>query len=69
MNAPDVALAAPRQHLPRGEEFLFLPPWIQPYAYRNVDRLFANRPIRRGPQPRAQAVPVHALRPLRANRP
>ena len=53
MNAPDVALAAPRQHLPRGEEFLFLPPWIQPYAYRNVDRLFANRPIRRGPQPRA----------------
>jgi CubicO group peptidase (beta-lactamase class C family) len=53
MNAPDVPLAAPRQHLPRGEEFLFLPPWIQPYAYRNVDRLFANRPIRRGAQPRA----------------
>ena len=52
MIAPDLLLCAPRQHLPRGEEFLFLPPWIQPYAYRNVDKLFAHRVIRRGPAPR-----------------
>ena len=52
MNAPDALLCAPRQHLPRGEEFLFLPPWVQPYAYRIVDRLFAHRVIRRGPAPR-----------------
>ena len=52
MNAPDPLLCAPRQHLPLGEEFLFLPPWIQPYAYRIVDKLFAHRVIRRGPAPR-----------------
>ncbi len=52
MNAPDAPLCAPHQHLPRGEEFLFLPPWIQPYAYRIVDKLFAHRVIRRGPKPR-----------------
>ena len=52
MNAPDALLCAPRQHLPLGEEFLFLPPWVQPYAYRIVDRLFAHRVIRRGPAPR-----------------
>jgi CubicO group peptidase (beta-lactamase class C family) len=52
MNAPDTLLCAPRQHLPLGEEFLFLPPWVQPYAYRIVDKLFAHRVIRRGPQPR-----------------
>ncbi len=52
MNAPDAALCSPRQHLPHGEEFLFLPPWLQPYAYRIVDRLFAHRVIRRGPAPR-----------------
>ena len=52
MNAPDALLCAPRQHLPPGEEFLFLPPWVQPYAYRIVDRLFAHRVIRRGPAPR-----------------
>lgn len=52
MNAPDAPPCAPRQHLPRGEEFLFLPPWVQPYAYRIVDRLFAHRVIRRGPKPR-----------------
>ena len=52
MNAPDTLLCAPRQHLPRGEEFLFLPPWVQPYAYRIVDKLFAHRVIRRGPKPR-----------------
>lgn len=51
MNAPDIAVCAPRQHLPKGEEFLFLPPWVQPYAYRIVDKLFAHRVIRRG-QPR-----------------
>ena len=41
-------IATPRQHLPRGEEFLLLPPSLQPYAYRIVDKLFAHRVIRRG---------------------
>ncbi|MCK1581847.1 serine hydrolase [Bradyrhizobium sp. 168] len=45
-------LSAPCHHLPRAEEFLYLPPWIQPYAYRIVDELFAHRTIRCGPQPR-----------------
>lgn len=45
-------LSAPRHHLPRGEEFLYLPPWVKPYAYRIVDELFAHRTIRCGPQPR-----------------
>ncbi|TAJ33361.1 MAG: class C beta-lactamase-related serine hydrolase [Reyranella sp.] len=44
--------ALPRRHLPRGEDFLLLPPSIQPYAYRIVDSLFAHRVIRRGPAPR-----------------
>ncbi len=39
----------PRRHLPQGEDFLLLPPSIQPYAYRIVDQLFAHRVIRRGP--------------------
>ncbi|MFN4018517.1 MAG: serine hydrolase domain-containing protein [Reyranella sp.] len=38
--------------MPRGEDFLLLPPSLQPYAYRNVDRLFAHRVIRRGPRVR-----------------
>ncbi|MBS0517934.1 MAG: serine hydrolase [Proteobacteria bacterium] len=42
-------LAVPRQHLPRGEDFLLFPPSIQPYGYRIVDKLFAHRVIRRGP--------------------
>jgi CubicO group peptidase (beta-lactamase class C family) len=42
-------ISAPRQHLPRGEDFLLLPPSIQPYAYRIVDKLFAHRVVRRGP--------------------
>ena len=42
-------ISAPRQHLPRGEDFLLYPPSIQPYAYRIVDKLFAHRVIRRGP--------------------
>ena len=42
-------ISAPRQHLPRGEDFLLLPPAAQPYAYRIVDRLFAHRVVRRGP--------------------
>lgn len=45
-------LSMPRQHLPRGEDFLLLTPSLQPYAYRIVDRLFANRVIRRGSHPR-----------------
>jgi CubicO group peptidase (beta-lactamase class C family) len=46
------AVSAPRHHLPRAEEFLYLPPWIQPYAYRIVDQLFAHRTIRCGPRAR-----------------
>ncbi len=41
-------LAQPRQHLPRGEDFLMWPPCLQSYGYRIVDRLFATRAIRRG---------------------
>jgi CubicO group peptidase (beta-lactamase class C family) len=52
MTDPNAPLSAPRHHLPRGEEFLFLPPWIQPFAYRIVDRLFAHRVVRCGPRPR-----------------
>lgn len=40
--------AEPRTHFPAGEEFLLLPPTAQAYAYRNVDRMFATRAIRRG---------------------
>jgi CubicO group peptidase (beta-lactamase class C family) len=42
--------ALPRQHFPRGEDFLLLPPAMQAHAYRNVDRLFATRAILRGPR-------------------
>ena len=45
-------ISAPRQHLPRGEDFLLLPPTAQPYAYRIVDKLFAHRVVRRGPTAR-----------------
>jgi CubicO group peptidase (beta-lactamase class C family) len=45
-------ISAPRQHLPRGEDFLLLPPAAQPYAYRIVDKLFAHRVVRRGPTAR-----------------
>ncbi len=41
-------LAAPRRHLPRGEDFLLLSPTEQPIAYRHVDQIFATRAIRRG---------------------
>jgi len=47
-------LAAPRRHLPRGEDFLLLSPTEQPLAYRQVDRLFATRAIARG----AQVLPL-----------
>lgn len=46
-----VAPSRPCHHLPRAEEFLYPPPWLRSYAYRMVDRLFANRTIRCGPQP------------------
>ena len=52
MNASSLLLSTPRQHLPRGEDFLLFPPAIQPYAYRIVDRLFAHRVIRCGPHTR-----------------
>jgi CubicO group peptidase (beta-lactamase class C family) len=41
-------VASPKFHLPAGEDFLLLSPTAQAYAYRNVDRMFATRPIRRG---------------------
>ena len=44
--------AQPREHLPRGEDFLLWPPCLQSYGYRIVDRLFATRAIRHGPQVR-----------------
>jgi CubicO group peptidase (beta-lactamase class C family) len=52
VNASPAPLALPRQHLPRAQDFLLFPPSIQPYAYRIVDKLFAHRVIRRGPNPR-----------------
>jgi len=42
-------IAQPRFHLPAGEDFLLLSPTMQAHAYRNVDRIFATRAIRRGP--------------------
>lgn len=42
------AVAYPKLHFPPGEDFLLLSPTAQAYAYRNVDRMFATRPIRRG---------------------
>ena len=41
-------VAYPRLHVPAGEDFLLLSPTAQAHAYRNVDRMFATRPIRRG---------------------
>ena len=41
-------IAEPRKHFPAGEEFLLLPPTAQAHAYRNVDRMFATRTVRRG---------------------
>src|SRR5262249_46916077 len=41
-------IARPQTFVPAGEEFLLLPPTAQAFAYRNVDRMFATRSIRRG---------------------
>ena len=41
-------VAYPKLHVPRGEDFLLLSPTAQAHAYRNVDRMFATRAIRRG---------------------
>ena len=41
-------VASPKLHVPPGEDFLLLSPTAQAYAYRNVDRMFVTRPIRRG---------------------
>jgi hypothetical protein len=43
-----VAVAYPKLHVPKGEDFLLLSPTAQAHAYRNVDRMFATRTIRRG---------------------
>jgi hypothetical protein len=42
------ALALPRTHLPRSEDFLLWSPCLQSYGYRIVDKLFATRTIERG---------------------
>ena len=42
------SVAYPKQHVPAGEDFLLLSPTAQAHAYRNVDRMFATRAIRRG---------------------
>ncbi|WP_424627803.1 serine hydrolase domain-containing protein [Bradyrhizobium sp. SYSU BS000235] len=42
------AIAYPRVVVPAGEDFLLLSPTEQAYAYRNVDRMFATRTVRRG---------------------
>ncbi|MBN8871805.1 MAG: serine hydrolase [Rhodospirillales bacterium] len=44
-------MAQPTAMLPKGEEFLLLSPTDQAWAYRNVDGMFATRPIRRGATP------------------
>jgi CubicO group peptidase (beta-lactamase class C family) len=41
-------VAYPKLHVPKGEDFLLLSPTAQAHAYRNVDRMFATRTIRRG---------------------
>lgn len=41
-------LALPTQHLPNAEDFLMWPPCLQSFGFRNVDRLFASRTVRRG---------------------
>ena len=51
----DTNLAWPTQHLPNAEDFLMWPPCLQSYGFRNVDRLFASRTIRRGAQVRELA--------------
>lgn len=42
--------AQPTRHVPAGEDFLLLSPTAQADAYRNVDLMFATRPIHRGGQ-------------------
>ena len=42
------AIAHPKHRVPAGEDFLLLSPTEQAYAYRNVDRMFVTRGIRRG---------------------
>jgi CubicO group peptidase (beta-lactamase class C family) len=56
-------IANPRHHLPAGEDFLLLSPTEQAYAYRNVDRMFVTRAIRRGttvlPLQRGEEIAPH----------
>ena len=56
-------IANPRHHLPAGEDFLLLSPTEQAYAYRNVDRMFVTRAIRRGttvlPLQRGEEISPH----------
>jgi CubicO group peptidase (beta-lactamase class C family) len=55
-------IAAPKTHLPAGEDFLLWAPTIQPYGYSIVDKLFATRTIKRGdhvlPLPRGKELSI-----------
>jgi CubicO group peptidase (beta-lactamase class C family) len=57
------AIAYPKHHVPQGEDFLLLSPTEQAYAYRNVDRMFVTRAIRRGttvlPLQRGEEISPH----------
>ncbi|MBR1223425.1 MULTISPECIES: serine hydrolase [unclassified Bradyrhizobium] len=57
------AIAHPTHHVPAGEDFLLLSPTEQAYAYRNVDRMFVTRAIRRGttvlPLQRGEEISPH----------
>lgn len=56
-------IAHPKRHFPAGEDFLLLSPTEQAYAYRNVDRMFVTRAIRRGttilPLQRGEEISPH----------
>lgn len=39
--------AEAQEHLPPAEQFLYLPPSLQPYAYRIVNKLFYNRVVKK----------------------
>lgn len=57
------AIAHPKHQFPAGEDFLLLSPTEQAYAYRNVDRMFVTRTIRRGtsvlPLQRGEEISPH----------
>lgn len=52
LNPALIPACEPRDHLPPAEQFLYWPPQFQVIGYRQVDKLFASRMIRRGDQPK-----------------